>query len=151
MFERIIEIIVFVIAELQSKKNITDVDLKQLQNLGYTNTEISTAFSWLADKFEIADDFDGESITQKSSIRILHSTEQELFTKEAYRELIQMQTLRMISNEQIELLIERGMYSGGELIDTRRLKQFVAHSVFSDVMQSVYGSRIMLNGTDSIN
>lgn len=151
MFERIIEIIVFVISELQNKQNITDVDLKQLQNLGYTNTEISTAFSWLADKFELSDDIDGESITQRSSIRILHTSEQELFTKEAFSELIQMQTLRMISNEQLELLLERGMYSGGELIDNRRLKQLVAQIVFSDVMDSVYGSRIMLNGTDAIN
>lgn len=151
MFERIIEIIVFVIAELQSKRNITDFDLKQLQNLGYTNSEISTAFSWLADKFEFPEESFDETTTQSSSFRVLYSAERELFTKEAYSELIQMQTLKIISNDQLEIILDRIMYSGSELIDSRRLKQITAQVVFNDGMESIYGSRIMLNGTDTIN
>lgn len=151
MFERIIEIIVFVISELQSKQNITDVDLMQLQNLGYTNSEISTAFSWLADKYDFEQLDEMRDFSSVNSYRLLHEVEEEMFTKEAYGELIQMQTLKLISNEQIESIIERALFSSHTQIDSSKLKQLIANIVFKQNSDFIHGSRLMLNGTDTIH
>ena len=151
MFERIIEIIVFVISELRQNKSLKEIDFTKLQELGYTTAEISTAFSWLADKAEIAAD---EVITQaprNSSFRILHDVEKDLFSKEAWGELINMQRLSILSNEQLEFIIEKAVMAGAQEISSADVKTFVANLLFTSPPVNYYGSRVMLNMSDSIN
>ena len=45
MQERIVEIILFLVSELKSNKQLNDVDVSLLTENGYTQSEISTAFS----------------------------------------------------------------------------------------------------------
>lgn len=152
MFERIIEIIVYVISELRQNKNLGDVDIKKLHNLGYTNAEISTAFSWLADRNELGEESVViETVTNPASFRVLHESELELFTKEAYGEMIQLHALKIITNEHIEMMLERAMMLGGRKLDSESLKLFVASMVFNIPSNLQTGSRIMLNGSDSVN
>ncbi len=49
--ERIIEIIFFLLNEIRDNTPLTDIDLKPLSTRGFSETEISTAFSWLIDRF----------------------------------------------------------------------------------------------------
>ena len=53
MYERIVEIITFVLSELKQNKKLSEIDLNVLQDRGYSSSEISTAFSWLVDKLEL--------------------------------------------------------------------------------------------------
>lgn len=152
MIERIIEIIVFVISELRNHKDIADINLSKLRDLGYTNSEISTAFSWLVDRVEFSEDlFSGSEITNKNSFRMLHEAEKELFTDKALGEIIQLQSLGIIKSAHIELIIERAIMTEHDKIDSNALKSFVAHTIFSQNINPVGASRIMLNGSDSIN
>ena len=152
MFERIIEIIVYVISELQGKKSISDIDVQELKSLGYTNSEISTAFSWLVDRAELSQQlFSEEKPTRSQSFRVMHEAEEDLFTKEAYGELIQMQTLGILNNEQIEALIEKSMMSGWLQIDKKHLIKYIATTIFADNSETRFGSRVMLDGSDTIN
>jgi uncharacterized protein Smg (DUF494 family) len=151
MFERIIEIILFVMTELQDKEQLTDVDVEKLHNLGYTNSEISTAFSWLLDKVEVNEKLLDRQERTLGSFRKLHEAEEELFTKEARGEIIQLQTLGLLSNEQLEILIEKTLMSGGLSINKDMLRRYLAGIMFHDDSVSQFGSRIMLNGSDTIN
>ena len=83
MYEKIIEIISLVVSELKYKKHINDIDMKELFDLGYTQEEISTAFSWLVDRLDFSEKFFTASTPSPESFRIMLDSEKELFTNEA--------------------------------------------------------------------
>jgi len=152
MFQKIIEIIIFVITELQSKQ-IEEIDLDKLKNLGYTNSEISTAFSWIADSNNFGEILEqGTSISaEKKYFRILHPAEEDFFTPEARNELIHYNILGLIRNEDIENLIDRNVMSGYGKIDSEDLKTFIAGIIFDAYNQSSSQRRMILLGNETIN
>ena len=108
MYEKIIEIIVYVIQQVKQNKSLNELNVEELQKKGYSNSEISTALSWLIDKSEITERlFPSPDASNNESFRVLHDTEKDLFTKDAWGELISMKELGIISNENIEMLIDR--------------------------------------------
>ena len=145
--DKIVEIITYVLAQLKQNKKISDIDVEQLEEKGYTSSEISTAFSWLVDRME----FQEFKLETDNSFRILHDAEKDLFTEEAWGELIQMNSLNLISNNDIETIIEKSLLSGIYKIDQSQLKEFVASIIFNANNSSLPGSRIMLKGNDTIN
>ena len=152
MNEKIIEIIIFVLSELKQNKNISEVDVDKLIDLGYTNSEISTALSWLVDRAEFADDTTvNQTQPRESSFRVLHTAESDLFTKDAWGELIQLSSLGLLTNDNLESLIERAALTGLQKIDVDQLKAYVASTVFHVQVQDFPGSRVMLSGSDLIN
>ncbi|MBM2817237.1 MAG: hypothetical protein HW421_3999 [Ignavibacteria bacterium] len=152
MYEKIIDIIVYVISELRQNKKISDINIDELLSRGYTNAEISTAFSWLVDRIEFSDTtFVVESFSNEESFRILHEAEKDLFTTEAWGDLVSLHSLRLLTNEHIESIIERAMMLGIRKIDSGNLKSFVAMLVFNAESNSNQNSRFMLNGNDTIN
>ncbi len=152
MYERIIEIIVYVISELKKNKQFSEINIDELQRQGYTSSEISTAFSWLVDRMEFGGKlFDVGTASQAGSFRVLHEAETEFFTSEAWGEMIQLHTLGILTNENIENLIERAAIMGMQKIDTKQLKWFVANSIFNANDGETPGSRFMLNGSETIN
>ncbi len=152
MYDRIIEIIVFVIAELRKNKTINEVDLGELKKLGYSKSEISTAFSWIVDKLEFSGQNNSETeFVNKGAFRVFHEVESELFTKEALGEMMQLHTFGLLSNEHIESLIEKTVMTGGIQVDSNRLRSYVADVVFKAESVNEAGSRFMLQGNDTIN
>jgi uncharacterized protein Smg (DUF494 family) len=152
MYEKIIEIIVYVIAELRQNKKINEIDIEKLKKRGYTKSEISTAFSWLVDRVDMPEKmlFTGNQ-ENCCSFRLLHEVERELFTDEAWGELIQLQSLGIIKNEHIEMLIERAIMMGVGEIESQHIKNFVAQVVFNAHMNEYPNSRFMLAGNDTIH
>ncbi len=153
MFERIIEIIVYLLSELREKNDMSEIDLTKLKQLGYSNSEISAAFSWIVDRVEFSDElFKGEELFPSTvSFRVIQESEQDLFTTEAWGEMIQFQMLGLIDNDQIETMIEKAMVSGGQDIDKGAIRQFVANHLRNPDEQSRFGSRFMLDGSETIN
>src|ERR1035437_3349664 len=49
--ERIMEIVFFLLSEIKENRPLAEIDLKPLSVRGFSEIEISTAFSWLIDKF----------------------------------------------------------------------------------------------------
>ena len=151
MYEKIIEIIVYVIQQVRQNKSLNDLNIEELQSKGYSNSEISTALSWLIDKSEITERlFPVPETSNQESFRVLHDTEKEIFTKDAWGELISMKALGIISNENIEMLIDRSSLMGFQQIDAQQVKLFVANSVLNTYMMNP-GSRYLLRGNDTIN
>lgn len=152
MYERIIEIIVYLIAQLQDKRSINDISLDELNDQGYTATEISTAFSWLIDRMEFGDQaVEHDEIAQSESFRVLHDAEAEVITPDAFGYLIQMQQLGLITNEHLEMVLERSMLLGGRKVSDSELKSIIASVIFNSDSMNASGSRMLLNGTDTIH
>ena len=151
MYEKIIEIISLVVSELKYKKHINDIDMKELFDLGYTQEEISTAFSWLVDRLDFSEKFfAGSSVPSPESFRIMLDSEKELFTNEALTEIVHLQILGILSNEILEAFIDRAIYMGISNIDVSQVRNFIAYYVFQAAPND-YSNRIMLQGNDTIH
>lgn len=152
MIEKIIQLITFVMSNLQGNKKIENIDVNELLKLGYSHVEISTALSWIADKtdFDQCEDFINIDNHTKS-IRLLHDSEKELFTFEAYEELIKLYSLKIIDNVTIENLIDKAMFSRNQKIDLITLRQLIAGMIYFMTNNNDSNKRVMLFGNESIN
>jgi uncharacterized protein Smg (DUF494 family) len=130
MQERIVEIILYLVSELRSNKRLSDVDVSSLTRDGYTQSEISSAFSWLFERLTL-----GKSITDitsgaSASHRMLNYTEKMVVESQAYGYLIQCQQLGLLNNIDVETIIERIMMAGFTTIGLPEMKSFVAGYLF---------------------
>ncbi len=152
MHERIIEIIAHVIAQMGETRTINDVVVDELSAQGYTPTEISTAFSWLIDRMEFGDQvISNDDIANSASFRILDGRERTAVGADTFGYLLQMLQLGLISNEHLEMLIERLTVDDGHDLSGAELKAVIASVVFNADGDVKGGSRMMLNGADTIH
>lgn len=143
--ERIIEILLFVLAEYEKTQNPADIDVSSLLSQGYTDIEISTAFSWLYDNYYSKD----SAKTKTNTFRILHDTERVLFTHSAWADIQQMLALGLLSNEDIENIIEKASFGGQNKIDSKHVRNFVAYNLFYSKPDN--SNKVFLNGNETIN
>jgi uncharacterized protein Smg (DUF494 family) len=128
--ERIVEIILYLVNELRSNKRLNDVDVSSLTRDGYTQSEISSAFSWVFERLSV-----GKSITEVTSgaitsHRVLHDVEKTIIDAAAYGYLLQCHQLGLLTTMDIETIIERIMMAGFTSIGLGEMKSFVAGYVF---------------------
>jgi uncharacterized protein Smg (DUF494 family) len=152
MQERIVEIIVYLIHEMQTDKRLGEIDLRALSERGYTQNEISTAFSWLFDKIHLGDNIlarGGRS--QPHSHRVLHDSERTVITPQGYGYLLELRELRLLDDMDIELAIDRIMMAGFGSVGIDEMKSVIASIIFDYDDSNRIGSRLMLNSKDTIH
>ncbi len=151
MFQRIIEIIVYVITELRRNKALADIDVDGLRMKGYTPSEISTALSWIVDRVEFSSDFISfDAKAGRDSFRMLHDAEKELFTKEAWGDMVHYQSLGILNNDHLEAILEKASLTGAGKIDSEKLKTMIAVMIFN-ARPDHDTVRLMLLGNETIN
>lgn len=148
MQERVVEIILFLVNELRSNKRLNDVDVSSLTRDGYTQSEITSAFSWLFERLSI-----GKAITElaseaSTSHRMLNDSEKMIVGSQAYGYLIQCQQLGLLNNVDVETIIERIMIAGFSAVGLAEMKSFVAGYLFD--MEGNSG-QIMIGNNDTIH
>jgi uncharacterized protein Smg (DUF494 family) len=152
---RVIEIIVYLMRQIKEKER----GLRQLDKLtgdlksqGYTDQEINTAFYWLLEKLrlQLSKLVSSHKGLPKKSSRILHNTENILFSRTGYGYLIQLYQLGLIDDEQREQIIQRAMTSGLEEIGELEVKVLAANLLLSSEAEQVDPGRLLLldEGTD---
>ena len=130
MQERIVEIILYLVSELRSNKRLSDVDVSSLTRDGYTQSEISSAFSWLFERLTLGKSMTDVSGGASTSHRMLNDTEKMVVESQAYGYLIQCQQLGLFNNIDVETIIERIMTAGFTTIGLPEMKSFVAGYLF---------------------
>ncbi|MGE5313412.1 MAG: DUF494 family protein [Acidobacteriota bacterium] len=152
MQEKVVEILVYLIGELRKNKPIGEIDLSVLSKRGYTAAEISAAFNWVYDKISMGDELVTDEISSTGqSFRILHDAERMAISPAAQGYLMQLREIGLISDNDIEAVIDRVMMSGYVTVGVEEMKTLVAMTLSeSDDSQST-GSRIMLNSKDTIH
>ena len=154
MHERIIEIIALILAQLRRDNSLHSINLDEISKRGYTPSEISTAYSWLLDRFAHGVTSLTDIVnTEKQSFRILHQAEREAFSKEAWGELVEYHALGFLTNEFIEEIITRIMISGIHQISGTTLKQLIAMMLLTTSNQAhpSPGAQMMLTGNETIH
>ncbi len=151
MYERVVEIIMFLVSELKSSKQLSDIDVSLLAKNGYTQSEISTAFSWLFERMNVGQSVVDGSEGKDSSYRLLHTAEQMVIATEAYGYLLQCRQLGLITNSDVEVIIERVMAAGFSHVGLPEMKSFVAGMLFEVDGQQGTGGRVSLGSNDTIH
>ncbi|MGD0589922.1 MAG: DUF494 family protein [Bacteroidota bacterium] len=148
MQERIVEIILYLVSELRSNKRLSDVDVSSLTRDGYTQSEISSAFSWLFERLSLGKSMTDVTSGASTSHRMLNDTEKMVVESQAYGYLIQCQQLGLFNNIDVETIIERIMMAGFTTIGLPEMKSFVAGYLFD--MEGSNG-QISLGMNDTIH
>lgn len=132
MNERVVEILVFIMNQIRgNKNNLARLELisRDLLNKGYSQNEISSAFSWLFER--IKSDFEeilrDTDVHSEHAFRILHDLEAMILTPQAYGYLIQLKELGILDDFDIEQAIERAMLLGAATVDVEEIKAIAAY------------------------
>jgi uncharacterized protein Smg (DUF494 family) len=153
---RVMEVILFLVGEMRRNKQLGDIDLGKLADKGYTESEVSTAFSWLFDKMALS--VSQSNVTTLSSdlhigntpFRIYHDLEQSFLSSEARGYLIQLRELGLLKDSEMELLIDRLWFTSTQNIGLENIRDLAAAIIFDFDDSSRIGSRMMLNVTDRV-
>jgi uncharacterized protein Smg (DUF494 family) len=151
MQEKIVELIVFLMREIRQTHDISKVDVSKLKDNGYSQSEISTALSWIYDKMNMREPLKNVKGRRARSYRIFHEAERQILTKEARGFLVEMYELGLIDHDDMENIIERSLMSGLNIIGRDEIKSVAAGVLFEHNSPGKPGSRIMLNSSDTIN
>jgi len=155
MQERLIEIIVYLLGEFkqpQSDDKYTDLS-KELVSQGYSENEINLAFSWIFNHLqEHQVGFEDEFSYAPNSNRVLHDVEKMIISAEAYGYLLQMTHLGLLSDYDLELIIERALSIGTSNITLDDIKSIAASIIFGgDSNLNSYNGFFFSQGTNTIH
>ncbi len=152
MQEKIVEIIVYIIKEMRANKELGEINLNELAEYGYTETEISTALSWVIDKISIGESvFRAEDTDARFSHRIFHEAEKMVIDSESQGYMLLLREIGLLTDLDMELIIERVMLSGFQKADLRNIKTIIATVMFDRDGGNTPGSRFMLTSHDTIH
>ena len=151
LYEKIIEIIVYLLSELKNNKQLADVDMENLANLGYTQNEINTAFSWVYSKIYAGEKIFLDPKSDTRSQRFLHDSEQNEISSEAYGYLVQLKELGLINNMDIDLIIDKIMVSSYNNVSKEDMKSIIASYLLDIDEMNDTNSRVMINLNDTIH
>ena len=153
MQEKIVEILLHLITGIKEHKVIEESEINRLIEKGYTQTEISAAFSWLYDKVQFGESLlsdNNEDICPKS-YRIFHDAEKMIFSPEARGYLMQCYELGLIDEWDMEYIIDKVVFSGFSKVTLSEIKSLVISTIFDFDDSDRIGSRVMLSSKDTIN
>ncbi len=136
MGDRLLEIVVLImshIRETQGQVDSFDDISDDLKSQGFTDSEISFAYSWVIDHLQGEPETLSESPPTGDSIRVLSEKERQHFTADAYGYLLQMKYLNLLSDNDMELILERGGTVGPTPIDLDQIKIVIGAVLFREV------------------
>lgn len=136
MNERVVEILAYIMTEMgvsQSQPDKLEIISRDLLQRGYSQHEISFAFSWLFERYngESEELMQNTGATLTGSFRVLHEAERMVIAREAFGYLLQLKQLRLLNDIQIEFVIERAMMSGMHSVSLADIKALAAAALFN--------------------
>lgn len=135
MEDKVLEIVVLLMSHIRENQgqldNLEDIS-DSLKSQGFTDNEISSAYSWVLDQLQSDSQFLSGVTHPSASFRILTNDERHLFTTEAVGYLLQLRYLGLLSNRQLELVIERAALVGPPPVDLEQIKIVLGTVLFRE-------------------
>ncbi len=152
MKEKVVEILIYIMSEMQEDKRLSDIDLSDLRSRGYTQSEISAAFTWLYDTMQgNQGGLQRLQNASRGSRRMLHEAERSMMTPDAQGYLIQLTELGLLNPQDLETVIDRIMMAGYEKLSLAEVRQIAAAVLFSREAGDQGTGRSMLDSEDTIH
>ncbi len=135
MSNRIFEIVVYLIDYMQGDPGrfaATDELWEELEAQGYSDDEISSAYSWLLKRFDSSSQrFFTSFPKEHSSNRILTVAERSQLTTEAHGFLVKLLNRNLINDEQFEAILDHVSAYGPKPATLDHIKVIATSVVFS--------------------
>ncbi len=136
MRNRILEIVVFLMDYMRDEPDrqseADDVSMA-LRNLGYSEQEISSAYSWFLEQFKgTPEQFFSKFPKDHASQRILTEAERMYVSSDAYGLLLKLLSSSVITSEHFEAIIERAVFFATEPITVEQMKIIASAVVFNE-------------------
>ncbi len=153
MQERILEIIVYLLNELQQeRKGLDKIDLtRDLLVNGYTEGEVNLAFSWIFNHLKSTPQNRIDSdIDYTDQFEDYPEFERLIISPDAYGFLLKLIQLGVIKENDIEMFIERAIAYGKDDISVDDLKSIVATILFGLDNRSSFNGYLFFQGDTTI-
>ena len=152
MKEKVVEILVHIMSEIQENKRLHEIDIGELKNKGYTQSEISAAFTWLYDNIQSGEvRLTRPTGAGRDSRRMFHDAEKQVLSTESQGYLIQMRELSLLDDTDLESVIERAMMAGYQKLSVEEVRDIVTAVLFAKESNGLSGGRSMLDEGESIH
>ena len=133
MQERILEIIVYLLNELQQGRiGKAKIDLtREMLVKGYTDVEVNLAFSWIFNYLKNPPtDQPGNHVSYNEHLEDYPEFERLVISPDAYGYLLQLIQLGIVKDNDVEMFIERAVAYGKDDIGVDDLKSIIATILF---------------------
>ncbi|HET9136003.1 MAG TPA: DUF494 family protein [Candidatus Kapabacteria bacterium] len=156
---RVMEIVFYLAGEMRRNKQLADIDLSKLTARGFSESEVSTAFTWLVDKIMVAGiqaelspvagerPFDTKG---REPFRMFNEMELVMLEPEARGYLIQLRELGLLKDSEMEVLVDRLWMLGAQNISLEEVRDFAGRIIFDFNDATRPGSRMMLSFADRV-
>ncbi len=151
MQEKVIEIIVFILSQLGESKGIGEIDIGKLSGDGYTDAEINSAFAWIFSKIESGQPVFRPENPAPGSKRFFHTYEKKILTKDAIGYLIQLRELGILSDTDIETVIDRLISAGYHRAGSDEVKLIVSSIIFESENGSDLRYKLILQNNETVH
>ncbi|MBU3742737.1 MAG: DUF494 domain-containing protein [Candidatus Kapabacteria bacterium] len=149
--QRIMQIIAHLMAERQAGAKIAQIDTNELHQLGYSDSEIAAALSWILERSDSAAAGRRASGATPGSFRVLHDIEHDLITPEAWGLLLSLHDVGFLAIPDVEQILERAVVMGSERgVDVDEISSIIAVYLLTETETMMPGGRMYLDGNDTI-
>ncbi len=151
MNKRVLDILSFVMKEIR-ENSYGDIDLQLIMDIlstqGFSDDEISSAMSWLMSHGESIDRlFTGHPAgVPRPMWRILNEYEKEIISPQAYSYLFHLRELDLLSDDEMEKIIERATSLQMAHLDEKEMQDLIA-AVVLDFENSASEGYFQFNST----
>lgn len=129
---KLIEILIFLMSEIKNRgmeEDRMEILSGELMDRGYSEQEISTAFSWILERIAA---FQDEISPNPKSFRVLHDIERVFISPDAYGYLLQLSSLGLLTSNELEKVIERALMISNPWMEVNEIKSVVVDVLFED-------------------
>jgi uncharacterized protein Smg (DUF494 family) len=137
MRSKVLEIVVFLMDNVQDFDSwLTDADdiSATLQDMGYSESDIGSAYEWLASRLHDQGERQFTGFTQVPAMRrVLSDIEKRFWTHEAHAFLLKLIHSNLVDNEQLETVIDRSALFGSRTVTLERVQGVASSVLFRDL------------------
>jgi len=153
--DRILDIVFYLVQYVRthngSLAHLDDIS-KSLRNLGFTESEISSAYGWFLEEVQSrSEKFVFSSDIGNCQPRVFSELERQQIEPTAQGYLIQIHQMGLLSEEEFEMTIERAMMLAPEQVDIAGMKMLTSTVLFSGASPNMDLNWFNVSGDETIH
>lgn len=155
MEDRILEIVFYLVQYVRSHNgslaHLDDIS-KSLKNLGFTESEISSAYGWFLEEVQSrSEKFVFTNDKGETSPRIFSDIEKQQIGTDAQGYLIQLYQMGLLDEENFEQVVERAMMVSPDQIDLSSMKMIASTVLFGGADLSMDLNWFNVSGDETVH
>jgi len=153
--ERILDIVFYLVQYVRthngSLAHLDDIS-KSLRNLGFTESEISSAYGWFLEEVQSrSEKFVFSNDIGNCQPRVFSELERQQIEPAAQGYLIQIHQMGLLSEEEFEMTIERAMMLAPEQVDVAGMKMLTSTVLFSGASPNMDLNWFNVSGDETVH